>query len=117
MAKRGGKRPGAGRPKGRRDKATVAQLATLEELAKTHTETALNTLVSIATASESDAARVTAANSILDRAYGKAKQAMEHTGKDGGPIETKDVSRADLAREIAFALALGARELEKENDG
>lgn len=25
---------------------------------------------------------------ILDRAYGKPKQALEHTGKDGGPIET-----------------------------
>ena len=26
---------------------------------------------------------------MLDRAHGKAKQAVEHTGKDGGPIETK----------------------------
>lgn len=29
-----------------------------------------------------------AAEILLDRAYGKPKQALEHTGKDGGPIET-----------------------------
>lgn len=27
---------------------------------------------------------------------------MEHTGKDGGPIETRDVSEDDLARWLAF---------------
>lgn len=26
---------------------------------------------------------------ILDRAYGKPKQALEHSGKDGGEIEVK----------------------------
>lgn len=30
---------------------------------------------------------VQAQQAILDRAYGKAKQAIEHTGKDGGPIQ------------------------------
>src|SRR6476620_7619911 len=31
----------------------------------------------------------------------------EHTGKDGGPIETKDVSENEAARRIAFILAQG----------
>lgn len=37
----------------------------------------------------------------------------EHTGKDGGPIETKDtseLSELDLARRVAFLLAKGLRE-------
>jgi len=30
-----------------------------------------------------------AAEMLLDRSYGKAKQPVEHTGKDGAPIEIK----------------------------
>ncbi len=105
QSKRGGKRPGAGRKKGSRDRATIEQKATLEELARSHTELAVNVLVQVAKASESDAARVSAANVILDRGYGKARQAIEHTGKDGGPIETIDLSDSEAARRIAFTLA------------
>ncbi len=104
-SRRGGKRPGAGRPKGSADRATVEQKATLEELARSHTETAMNVLVKVAKTSESDAARVSAASVILDRGYGKARQAVEHTGKDGGPIETVDLSDTEAARRIAFTLA------------
>ena len=32
------------------------------------------------------AGNIRAAEVLLDRAYGKAKQPMEHTGKDGAPI-------------------------------
>lgn len=32
---------------------------------------------------------VQAQTSILDRAYGKPKQALEHSGKDGGEIQVK----------------------------
>ena len=117
--KRGGKRLGAGRPKGRKDKATVAQLATLEELAKAHTETALNTLVRIAKKGESEAAQVSAANALLDRGYGRPKQAMEHTGKDGGPIETKEVSaRNALMRRIdGIASRIGTEEAHPKPNG
>jgi hypothetical protein len=108
--KRGGKRPGAGRKKGVKDKATLEQKATLEELARTHTETALNVLVSVAQKSESDAARVSAANSIIDRGYGKARQAVEHTGKDGGPMEVIDLTEAEAGRRIAFTLAKARQE-------
>lgn len=34
----------------------------------------------------------------------------EHTGKDGGPIETKDVSDIEAARRVAFLLAKGLNE-------
>lgn len=72
--RRGGKRAGAGRPSGRKNKATVAQKLTLEELARTHTDTALAVLVEVAQHGQSEAARVSAANSILDRGYGKPRQ-------------------------------------------
>lgn len=34
---------------------------------------------------------VQAQTAILDRAYGKAKQAIEHSGPDGGPIQQKTI--------------------------
>lgn len=74
MAQRGGKRSGAGRPQGRRNKATVAHKLTLEELARSHTEVAIGVLVEIAQSGQSEAARVSAANAILDRGYGRPRQ-------------------------------------------
>lgn len=53
----------------------------LRSLARSHTESALLTLVGIAANSESDAARVAACAHILDRGWGKAPQA--HTGENG----------------------------------
>lgn len=38
-------------------------------------------------------------------AVGAFAERHEHTGKDGGPIETKDVSDTELARRIAFVLS------------
>jgi hypothetical protein len=84
MAQRGGKRPGAGRKPG---KVGAAKLA-LAEMAKEHAEDALQTLVDIAKFGEGESARVSAAIAILDRAYGKPPQAIQHSGPDGGPIPT-----------------------------
>lgn len=70
-----------GRVKGTPNKAT----RDIKALAGKHTPEALKTLVSIMQGSESDAARVAAAKEILDRAYGKAPQAL--TGEGGeGPV-------------------------------
>ncbi|MER8806042.1 hypothetical protein NKH65_03925 [Mesorhizobium australicum] len=79
MDQRGGKRPGAGRKKGKVSEAKRA----ISDMAKVHAEAALETLAEIASKGESDSARVSAANAILDRAYGKPPQAVQHTGKDG----------------------------------
>lgn len=75
MAK-GGKRAGAGRPKGAVAKAT----ADIREAAQQYSEQALQVLVNVATAGESEAARVAAANAILDRAHGKPKQSVDVEG-------------------------------------
>jgi len=69
---RGGFREGAGRPSGSANKSSPEQSQRLSELAKTYTEEALETLVDVARNGRTDAARVSAANALLDRAYGKA---------------------------------------------
>lgn len=53
-------------------------------------------------------ARKWVACKLKPKAYGD-KVLNEHTGKDGGPIQTKDMSDNDIARRIAFALEKGLR--------
>jgi hypothetical protein len=87
----GGKREGAGRPKGRRNKVT----ADIKEIAQSFGEEAITQLVEIMRDGEAPpAARVAATKEILDRGYGKAKQDVELTGANGGPVET--VTRIEL---------------------
>lgn len=87
------KRPKTGgRQKGARNKVT----RTIKEMAAEYGPEALEALVSIATTSTSDQARVAACKEILDRAYGKSPQAL--TGADGGAIKTEGVIRLELVR-------------------
>ena len=72
---RGGARPGAGRKKGKVGQAKRE----LAEMAKQHAEAALLTLVEVASGDCAASARVSAAIAILDRAYGKPPQALEHS--------------------------------------
>jgi hypothetical protein len=58
----------------------------IRSLARSHTRTALNVLVGVMRSKDATAAaRVSAANSILDRGWGKAAQAIENG--DGGALE------------------------------
>jgi len=58
----------------------------IRSLARSHTETAINVLVGIMNQSEApQAARVSAANSILDRGWGKPAQPVDGDG-EGGPV-------------------------------
>lgn len=86
----GGKREGAGRPTGRRNAATVEQKATLTELAQQYTDIALRALVEVATTG-SDNARVAASTALLDRGYGRPRQAVEVAGEEGGPLRVEIV--------------------------
>jgi hypothetical protein len=82
---RGGKRDGAGRPKGSPNKATVD----VKEAAQSFTEDALKILAEIMKGeAHPAAARVSAANALLDRAHGKPKQSTEISGAEGGAIVT-----------------------------
>ena len=69
---------------------TQAQMAKslteIRSLARSHTRTALNVLVGIMRSKDATAAaRVSAANAILDRGWGKAPQAIENG--DAGALE------------------------------
>src|ERR1700736_1880313 len=58
----------------------------IRSLARSHTRTALNVLVGIMRSKDATAAaRVSAANAILDRGWGKAPQAIENG--DAGALE------------------------------
>ena len=74
----GGRRPGAGRPPGSRNKATLAREAgakTLTDLARENTEDALAALLEVARDTTApSAARVSAATALLDRAWGRPPQ-------------------------------------------
>lgn len=83
---RGGKREGAGRPAGAVNKSTDS----LKTLAREYTEEALEALVGILRDGESEAARVSAANSILDRGYGKASTVL-NGDEDGGPVRIEAI--------------------------
>ena len=65
----------------------------IRSLARSHTEAALNCLAGIMNKDGApEAARVAAANSLLDRGWGKAVQAL--AGADGeGPIQ---ITRVEL---------------------
>ena len=76
-ASHGGALMGAGRPAGVPNKATREQGARLSELAKSYTDIAFSTLVDVAINGSSDTARIAAANSILDRGYGRPKADLE----------------------------------------
>ena len=68
-----------GRQRGTPNRAT----ASLKALAGNYTAQALETLASIMNdVEQSAAARVAAANSLLDRAHGKPRQEIEHSGGD-----------------------------------
>ena len=94
-----------GRPKGHGD---------LREIARQHTEAALQTLVDIAANGENESARVAAANAILDRGWGKPAVPLAgpdipthitfNVGtKDIRPREMKDVTLATDTQPLVIA--------------
>lgn len=89
-----------GRPKG--STGTHANLGMIA--ARKHAELALNALVRQLD-SPVGSVVVSAASTILDRAWGKPAQAVEHSGKDGGPIETCEVSARDVLLDRLTSLA------------
>lgn len=85
MAK--GKKTG-GRKAGSVNKVTVAKAEGIDvkALAGQYTETALAELARLSTNATSETARVSAIKELLDRGHGKPAQALEVSGKDGGPL-------------------------------
>lgn len=76
----------------------------IRSLARSHSRTAINVLVGVMRSKDAThAARVSAANAILDRGWGKAAQALQ-TGDDGA-LELNSLSGtrcSDLERRIPW---------------
>lgn len=101
MTKRGGKRPGAGRPPGSKTKVG----ADLRVAAQQYSDEALKTLVEVMRNKKTGgAARAAAANAVLDRGYGKPKQEIEAN------INLFDRMSDDEQRAIAAALETISRD-------
>lgn len=81
MAGKGGRIEGAGRKKGSVNKIKKK----IQELAEPYGEKALEVLANLMISGEAESTRIAAAKEILDRAYGKAPQAI--TGEDGGVLK------------------------------
>jgi hypothetical protein len=60
-------------------------IAEIRSLARAHTEEAINCLVGVMRNGTSEPAKVAAANSLMDRGWGKPAQPV--TGEDEGPIQ------------------------------
>lgn len=96
MAGHGGPRPGAGRKPGKVSRAKLD----IAERAKTHGDAALRTLAEIMTDPEAPhSSRVSAANALLDRGFGKPVQAVDHSSTDGtmAPVVGFDIRIAGAA--------------------
>lgn len=81
MAQHGGRRAGAGRKPASPEKQSLA------EKARQHTDAALDVLLQVMTNTDQPGAtRISAANSILDRGYGKPFQAQTDDPSDEAPV-------------------------------
>lgn len=90
--KRGGNtgngfKPGQSGNPGGRPKRTQQELD-LIAACKERTPAALAVIESIMLEGENERNKLAAAQAIIERAYGKAVQPVEASGRDGGPIET-----------------------------
>jgi hypothetical protein len=91
----------SGRPKLNRE---------VQALAKEATPEAFSRLKAIMRQQKDIKAALQAALAIIERGYGKVRQAVEVTGADEGPIQVETMSDTEAARRIAFALAKGLDE-------
>lgn len=81
MAVKGGKKPGAGRPKGVPNKAT----GEIKKIAQQYGLKAIKRLAKIIEDDNADVrAQIAAAKELLDRGYGKSPQAL--TDSEGGKL-------------------------------
>ena len=108
---RGGKREGAGRKKGSKDRrprsppiiiVPAQEKREVREAARQFTDEALKTLARICKNGQSETAQISAACALLDRGYGRPTQQVE----TGSPGEFSRMSDVELEMQIAEGLEL-----------
>lgn len=102
MADHGGKRSGAGRPKGSTKKGTQLDEFNMMLRAQEHSAEMLDILLEIARDGKSEGTRLNAATQILDRAHGKPGQLKMPEPDDGLP-DMKEIMLAYLANPLMNA--------------
>jgi hypothetical protein len=99
----GGKREGAGRKAGVPNKASIAR----QEKAAATGETPIDYMLRVMRDPTNDHGRRDEMAKAAAPYVHPKLSAVEHTGKDGGPIETADRTDADVARRVGFLLNKG----------
>ena len=84
-------------------------MSKVRELARAHTEAAITKLVQIMEKGESEQAQLGAANSLLDRGWGKPTQPI--AGVDEGPLE---VELTDVRERLAAKISRLKRDPEED---
>ncbi|MDR1708613.1 MAG: hypothetical protein LBS70_02715 [Candidatus Accumulibacter sp.] len=92
---KGGRRPGAGRPRGKKNADPG-----IVELARQHSKAAIDALLEAATQGESEGARVSAACALLDRGHGKPSPAEPSNAANAFPSRTPAELDAIFAEKI-----------------
>jgi hypothetical protein len=87
MVKKGGKRTGAGRPAGSKNKVTPE----IKAMAQKHCPEALEMIVQLAQSAENESTRLAAAKELLDRGYGRSRQVVDADLRHGGAIQVEMV--------------------------
>jgi len=107
MFKEGHKKVG-GRQKGTKNK-TVSEIKTL---AQQYGAEAIATLVDLMQDSSNESIQASAANSLLDRGYGKAINQTQQLDSQGNV--TEEISNLELARWVAHLLNKGLKTVEEK---
>lgn len=79
----------------------AAVTPSITELARRHGALALSTLVDVAENGGTDASRVSAANALLERGFGKVGQPLELAGPDGEALKVEHSINPALAEALA----------------
>ena len=123
MAGKGGRRPGAGRPKGSRNKLTRKAVKRAAKAGPLPLDVMLASMRFFHAEAEKRSTTPADRERLRTLAANTAKQAADYihpkltsttlSGPAGGPIQTEDVSDLEVARRIAFLLAQAAQQAGK----